>query len=398
MEPESIYDEVIVRYLLNEANEEEERFVLEWMNADEKNRLYVEALKSTLHLIALKQESEEIDIDQEWNHFRNKLVENQHKQFQFGAYGTYDHPAGPEEKQSRKAKIYKLFIATAVAASLIFAIALGLGAFNNRAEHNDSVSQQAQTPENRAKIDPLLAVVQHEVNVSGQTKRLVLPDGSEVALFNNSAFTYKEPVNSRSREIYLTGKADFKVAKDKTKPFTVFSGDISTTAIGTEFTVTAIEKENQILVRLNEGKVVVKSVNGYNNKWVKDFYLLPGQELVYNKNLKRATVRSVIEKKVADSKINNQVRESPSIPHYNKGSWFMFNNQPLSEVFDALAGMYHVPVVYSKKDVKNMNFIGTFDRSDSLETILKQIAILNNLTVTKENDTYRIKKQPLNKK
>ncbi|MBD0297858.1 MAG: hypothetical protein ICV84_22135, partial [Flavisolibacter sp.] len=94
MEPESIYDEVIVRYLLNEANEEEERFVLEWMNADEKNRLYVEALKSTLHLIALKQESEEIDIDQEWNHFRNKLAENQHKQFQFGAYGTYDHPAG----------------------------------------------------------------------------------------------------------------------------------------------------------------------------------------------------------------------------------------------------------------------------------------------------------------
>ena len=39
MEPERLYDEVIVRYLLNEADPEEEFIVTEWMKADEKKQV-----------------------------------------------------------------------------------------------------------------------------------------------------------------------------------------------------------------------------------------------------------------------------------------------------------------------------------------------------------------------
>ncbi|MBD0351112.1 MAG: FecR family protein, partial [Flavisolibacter sp.] len=389
METEGKYDAVIVRFLLNEANEEEGWFVLDWMNADEKNRLYVEGLRSTLQLIALKQEEDKINVDTEWSHFLNQLVENQHKQFQFNEFESYGNPAiTDEDNQSRKAKIYKLIIASAVAASVLLVLTLGWGILNKETDRMDKAGLQARMPENSGKIDPLMAVVQHEVNTSGKMKRLRLPDGSEVALFNNSEMTYKEPVQGSKRDVYLKGKADFKVAKDKTKPFTVFSGDIATTAIGTEFMVTAVDKENQILVRLNEGKIVVRS-RSLNTKWVNDFYLSPGQELTYDKRLKTAKVRSLYAKKPVDTKTKNQVQDSPSIPHYGKNSWFMFNNQSLSEIFDALSDMYDVKIEYSKKDVKNHYFIGTFDRSEPLENILHQIAILNNLTVTKEKDTYR---------
>jgi hypothetical protein len=71
----------------------------------------------------------------------------------------------------------------------------------------------------------------------------------------------------------------------------------------------------------------------------------------------------------------------------------MFNNQSLPEIFDALAEMYDERIVYAKKDVKNMYFIGTYDKSDSLEKILKQITLLNNLRLTKQNDTFRIERQ-----
>ncbi|MBD0288626.1 MAG: hypothetical protein ICV79_24875 [Flavisolibacter sp.] len=73
MEPESPYDEVITRYLLNEADPDEVKFVWEWIEADEKNRLYVESLRNTLHLIELKQGAAKVNVDDEWAQFRQHV-------------------------------------------------------------------------------------------------------------------------------------------------------------------------------------------------------------------------------------------------------------------------------------------------------------------------------------
>ena len=68
------------------------------------------------------------------------------------------------------------------------------------------------------------------------------------------------PFQNNKREIYLEGEAYFKVAKDKTKPFTVFAGALATTALGTQFRITA--KKNtpgNITVKLFTGKVAIRS-------------------------------------------------------------------------------------------------------------------------------------------
>jgi ferric-dicitrate binding protein FerR (iron transport regulator) len=288
-------------------------------------------------------------------------------------------------------------IGAAIAASVIFVVGLGSGWFSSGVLPENPTAQQETPAKEVAKIDPLMAVVQHEVNTSGKTKQLILPDGSKIALFNNSELTYKEPANEKRRDVYLVGKADFSVAKNKAKPFTVFSEDISSTAIGTVFTVDADKNDKFIRVKLTEGKVLVRSLKRYNEKLAGDHYLAPGQELVYDKQRMTVMVNSfVIEKKVRN-KVVSPVKENPSIPHYDKRSWFMFNNQALSEIFDALADMYHVKIVYAKKDVKDMYFIGTYDKSDSLDKILNQIDLLNDLKVSRHNDTFKIEKQKQNK-
>jgi hypothetical protein len=71
----------------------------------------------------------------------------------------------------------------------------------------------------------------------------------------------------------------------------------------------------------------------------------------------------------------------------------MFNNQSLAEIFDALGDMYDVKIVYSKKDINKMYFIGSFDRADSVEYILKQIAAINNLQVDRDSNVYRVTKK-----
>jgi len=125
------------------------------------------------------------------------------------------------------------------------------------------------------------------------------------------------------------------------------------------------------------------------------FYLLPGQELVYNKEELTAKIRNYKENNLAVKRRNikeNIYQDNPSLPQNQTGPWDMFNNQALGYVFDDLANMYNVEIVYSKRDVYNKYFIGKFDKSDSIETIIKQIAALNNLKVIKKNNRYIIKK------
>jgi hypothetical protein len=71
----------------------------------------------------------------------------------------------------------------------------------------------------------------------------------------------------------------------------------------------------------------------------------------------------------------------------------MFNNQPLAKVFDQLQDMYNVEIDYTAEEVRNKYFIGKFNRTDSLERILGQIATLNNLKVVKESGKFMIRKQ-----
>lgn len=71
----------------------------------------------------------------------------------------------------------------------------------------------------------------------------------------------------------------------------------------------------------------------------------------------------------------------------------MFNNQSLIEIFHSLEMMYDVKIIYAKKDVEQRYFIGTFSKSDAVESILQQIAVLNKLTVTKKDSSFIIKKR-----
>lgn len=396
MEPGTIYDDLITRYLLDEATPEEKKLVKDWMAADEKNRLYVEALQKTIHLVSLTRRTERVDVNKEWEQLRQVAFKEQSQISHFSQYNTPEWELHEEDTQNRKARIYKLIAGAAVAASVMFLVGLGAGWFSYGIKPEDRITQQEKLTEVKPNVDPLMAVVQHEVNTSGKTKQLILPDGSRIALFDSSEITYKEPVDASKREVYLVGKADFQVAKDKAKPFTVFSGEISTTAIGTRFTVVAKKKEKTISIKLFEGKVVIKSLAGYNDKWAKDLYLQPVQELVYDKIRKTVTIYTFSKEKTLN-KAASQVQENPSIPNFDKRSWFMFNNQPVSEILDALAEMYGVKIYYSKNDVKDMYFIGTYDKSDSLENILKQIALLNNLKLTVHKDTFKIEKQAVKK-
>jgi hypothetical protein len=195
--------------------------------------------------------------------FRNRSVSPEKKAANWNAVQT----------AIAKRRVFRL---TAIAASIIVVTGLGILFFLNNKPNEQTFAGQ----NNGRHTDRVSFFVRHEVNTTGKEKRIQLLDGSLIVLANNSEVTYQEPFTSK-RDITLKGKAYFKVAKDKTRPFTVFSGAVSTTALGTEFTVTAFENTSQIIVRLYKGKVVIKPVGKGSQKLKNEVYLLPGQQFVY---------------------------------------------------------------------------------------------------------------------
>jgi transmembrane sensor len=94
--------------------------------------------------------------------------------------------------------------------------------------------------------------------VHGEQRVIVLPDGSRMSLDALTEVHVKYTPDVRSMEL-MSGRANFEVAKDVTRPLKVRAGERVVTAIGTMFTV---EREpRKVVVTLMEGKVAVTTRN-----------------------------------------------------------------------------------------------------------------------------------------
>jgi transmembrane sensor len=308
MEDNNQYDELLVRYLFNEERAGEKAFVENWLNTSEENQRYFNRLKKTWQLTAIKQDltyiTDEANLEEKWDRLEQNIKDEEIE----------------VESQTRQSVVYRMLIATTVAASLLLVIGLGWKLFIN----NKRALPVVQHTEK--KKDSLAFVVRHESNTTGKEKRIPLADGSLIVLANNSEVNFREPFTDK-RDIILIGKAYFKVAHDKTRPFTVTSGDLSTTALGTEFTITGYRNTNHIIIRLYEGKVVIKATEKTNKRMKNDVYLLPGQEFVYGGNT--AVKTFTVNKKGAPEQIMQQegTGDNPSLPETADRPYFMFNNQ-----------------------------------------------------------------------
>jgi hypothetical protein len=71
----------------------------------------------------------------------------------------------------------------------------------------------------------------------------------------------------------------------------------------------------------------------------------------------------------------------------------MFSGQSLEQVFDQLSVYYSVEIGYSPSDIRNRYFTARYENGDSLDTILEDIALLNQLSIIKQDGRYIVKKR-----
>lgn len=263
-----------------------------------------------------------------------------------------------------KRRVVYLRRAAAVAAAVIIA-AGALWIFNTTLPPVRKVAVKQEV------LPPDTAVI---ANTSGKQKILHLPDGSQVILYKDAEIRFAAPFGTKNRVVLLRGKGYFNVAANAPMPFTVWSEGVSTTALGTSFTISSKQKEVKVI--LHTGKVMVKT-----NEQVR--YLTPGQLLVCNAATGIARLQSPPEK-------------TPVAPQIAFGSLrgftATFDQAPLSDVFDTISRGYHVNIQLKAASFNDIAFSGVIRDTDSLLQVLHRIAMLHDLKITSTNTGYRIEK------
>jgi transmembrane sensor len=272
-----------------------------------------------------------------------------------------------------------------------FSIAASVGAIIVLGYYNINSNSNAIAEQNTRSI---VADINHKTvaNTTIAMQQIILPDSSIVELSKDAIIKYDIPFQNNKREITLAGEAYFKVAKDKTKPFIVYAAGFSTTALGTEFRVTTANAAKNIRVQLYKGKVVIRSVNNEMRGWNKDIYLLPGEQLQYDRNKMLASVEKINE--IKNVPLTNELKRSNiNKKHLNEPSdELQFNGTALPEVMNRLSKYFNVNIAYDKAEIESMSFTGTITKKDSVAIILKVITQMNELEISSNDSGYIIKK------
>ncbi|MFD2554367.1 FecR family protein [Sphingobacterium tabacisoli] len=191
--------------------------------------------------------------------------------------------------------------------------------------------------------EPMIQVVSVP---AGRTGALLLTDGTKVWLNAGSKLTYDVNFIGGVRKVELEGEAYFEVAKNKDKPFLVFSNDQKVRVLGTHFNVKAYG-ENRTTTTLMEGSVEVATDH-------RAYTLKPGQS-------------SVVTWGGADIKVGPAQMDKVNAW---RNSEFAFFDASLDQIGNELSRWYGVEVQVVTRG-KGYGFTGAISKKRSLEEVLE---------------------------
>lgn len=173
------------------------------------------------------------------------------------------------ERNTRRRQQMLLWTGRA-AAALLLPLMIYIGTTHKQVAHKISIAYK--------KTNPTPIRMLRVTNLGSSDYKLTLDDQSEVTLSQGATLYYPEKFDHKKRTLSLTGDAFFNVRHETSRSFTVTSGDIRTTVLGTSFWIKAVVSSPKTSVLVKTGKV------GVQHDAEPAIFLLPGQSAVYHKN------------------------------------------------------------------------------------------------------------------
>jgi len=185
----------------------------------------------------------------------------------------------------------------------------------------------------------------------GNRASIVLPDGTKVSLNSGTDLEYDVKAGARRYVNLLRGEAFFEVAKDKSHPFRVSTGDMNIQVLGTTFNVKA--GDSQIEASLFTGKIQIDG-----EKIAQAVTLNPGEKAVYTKKDHKIVVGS--------NATEYEMRW--------KDGYLVFESTPLKDVLARIGEWYGVKIRYTGHKYSHDLLSGTF-HNEPLQSVLKTLSM-----------------------
>jgi transmembrane sensor len=187
---------------------------------------------------------------------------------------------------------------------------------------------------------PEKLVSQHYATATGESKVVVLPDGSQLALNTATKVTVRFARSVRSVEL-TTGEASFNVTKDANRPFVIALGDSSVRVVGTEFNI--LRDAGKLSVTVRRGIVELASAGqDPHHAWSDSVRLTPGKQLEHIQGSLTSTVRD-LDANEAYAWQNRQL---------------VYHDRALNEVVHDLNRYFTVPVRVASSKTGSLRFSG----------------------------------------
>lgn len=183
---------------------------------------------------------------------------------------------------------------------------------------------------------------------------VTLPDGTLVHLNAKSSLTYSQDFCRTDRKVKLSGEGFFEVKKDTEKKFTVGTGYMDVTVLGTKFNVYAYEDKDMVEMSLVEGSVNITT----ERPPFRSINVKPNEKVIYNKN--------------TGELIHEQTNNRMETAWMTKE--LVFRSEPLRNVFDCLSRKFAVTFNVNDEKLLNDIYTGTFE-DENIESIMRVLKI-----------------------
>ncbi len=333
------YEALIMSYLDGQCSAEEAHELLLWVAESEENRLYFNSLKDQYEVWNLTDfampEFDEADVEAALDAINAKID-------------------AIEETETKVVQMpwlrrnYKYV--SGVAAALIIALFVGFLVRN-----------------------PFNSTVTYAYNGQNESS-YTLPDGTSVNFNSEGTLSHPKHFAKSERSVDFEGVAYFDVAKDEAHPFVLHCNNMDVEVLGTSFLLNAGKNAERYTVDLYTGKVKMTSFDEKGNI-LSVVEINPGERGVWNATESELKTMSYSEVK-EDELLTNHV--------------LVFDNEKLSKIVEALEYIYKVEINLSES-CASKKLTARFSDDESIDEVLETIAVVTEVTVTKEGEIYQIR-------
>lgn len=335
---DATYIDLIAKYLSGDIEPKEKQELMAWVEASEANKAYFDEM---IQLWGISEQYEEepfeADVASAWNSLNQKL---------------------PKEEAviEKTGNVISLRVWLRVAAAILLLLSVGYWWYG--------FGEQATGQ---------LVVVQ---TLEGENEHITLPDSSQIWLNENTTISYNDKFETR--EVKLDGEAFFQVDRQEDNPFTILSGETTTTVLGTSFNVRAYPDEEAVEVTVETGKVEFKKNSEGTTKAI---YLEKGNSGMYDKAAKEV-------KPVVAEIINADAWKTRTLE---------FPNQDLSQVITTLERYYGLDINVDDAGILKCNFLMGKEENPTIDLVWDIMEFTMGYEIEKTGaDSYKIKGQSCN--